>query len=191
MSVYGFDGKFGAGKSAFCSLLAVNEARRGSRELWANYTIHGGFELRTIADLYAAEGAVVVIDEAYLVADSRSSTGKANAAFDTWLGQCRKQDIDLFVIFQQLHKVDKRLRENIDILFSLRNLGGHTSAVTVWDMDRMRKLASYEWDRRPAYGLYDTRQRAWGLDVGAAEPRDAGGVARGSQQRAASSSVRS
>jgi len=57
----------------------------------------------------------VVLDEAYLFADSRMSQSGFNKLLSYFVLQTRKRDVDLYLTTQQFENIDRRLRQNTDI----------------------------------------------------------------------------
>jgi hypothetical protein len=166
--ILAFTGNFGAGKSALCSLLAVQAATSRRCGLWANYHLRGAELVRSVDDLYLCRGGVIVLDELQGTVNSR--TYSRNESFMLWFDQCRKQGSDLFLITQLTRKVDVLVRDAVDIEFRLRNLGDdvHLSELRVFDVQSDRpRGAARRFDRSVAYGLYDTYERAWPLLPGA------------------------
>jgi hypothetical protein len=53
---------------------------------------------------------LIILDEAYIYLDSRSSASKMNKLFTYFISQTRKRDVDLYICTQHIDQVDKRLR---------------------------------------------------------------------------------
>ncbi len=178
-----FTGKFGSGKTATCSYFATEVRSALGCRLWSNYGLAGSLEVRTIADLYDCTDGVIVLDEIQGTVHSRQGMTKKNMEFLTWFDQVRKQGSLLFIISQELSKVDRIVRDMLDYEVNCRNIGGGYSELNTYalvDGEPARRVSSTVFDMRVAFGLYDTRQRAWGL-----EPTASDAAAGGSRAKAA------
>jgi hypothetical protein len=156
-------GLFGSGKSAYASWLAARiHARRGC-PVWANYTLVGSRALRSIPQLYECIGGVIVLDELQGTIHARRSS--KNLEFLEWFDQCRKQDSDVLVITQALHKIDVIVREMIEVCYHCQRVDGRWSEVVGYDLTGATPVIRnrFGFDRSLAYGLYNHRERAWRL----------------------------
>ncbi len=162
-----FTGHFGAGKSAFASYMAVQQARRANAPLWANFYLDGATPIELMSDLYDCVGGVLVLDELQLTCGARTTQSGSNAQFLEWFWQARKQHSEVLIITQAGFQLDKVVRHLIDVEIECVSLGGDLTEVHVWDLRHRgcaKRIRQFVWDRRPAYGLYDTDQRAWALE---------------------------
>jgi hypothetical protein len=178
--IVAFTGNFGAGKSALCSLLAVDYAVSRGGRLWANYGLRGAAPVRTVPELYDCKGGLIVLDELQATVNSR--TFGRNEQFMLWFDQCRKQRSDIYLVTQQLRKIDVIVRSAIDVEFRLRHLQGAISELVVFDVQaEVMRGSARRFDRSGAYGLYDTYERAWpllaGPEGGDSRPRPGKGAA--------------
>lgn len=160
MAIFGVEGNYGAGKTAFTSFCAYAYATFTGRPLYANYRLKGAITLHTIQDLYACEDGVVVLDEVHQMVNARRSTTNASLEFLSWYGQSRKLGCDMWFISQMARKVDVTVREMYDYTFSLTKVDGAWSRVHVYDLhDRL--IRQFAFDRRLAIpGLYGHREFA-------------------------------
>ncbi len=164
--IYGVEGIFGSGKSAYTSLAATDLAFSSGWSLAANYSLLGAVRVYTIAELYDLRCCVLVIDEGHGSVDSRNSSGKGNLEFWAWFSQCRKQQLVVFVISQEMDMVDKRIRAMCSVVTVCDRLDESYSQAVTWKMRKGKpesRLSSVEFDRRWSYGLYDHEERAWPL----------------------------
>lgn len=156
-------GLFGSGKSAYASWLARRlQLRRGCR-VWANYHLDRARPLRSIPQLYECVGGVIVLDELQGTIHARQSS--KNLEFLEWFDQCRKQDSDVLVITQALHKIDVIVREMIEVCYACRRVDGRWSEIEAYDLTAATpaRRNQFGFDRSLAYGLYNHRERAWRL----------------------------
>lgn len=162
MGVYSAEGRFGSGKTAFCVWFAAELARRrGGVPLWCNFNVVGGQTIHTFEDLYRCEGGVILLDELQNTIHARRSN--YNLVFLEWFDQCRKQDSDVIIITQALHKVDVIVREMIELDFDCEDKGDGYSRITPYDLHTGKKKTAFTFDRRVSYDRYNTRERAWAL----------------------------
>jgi energy-coupling factor transporter ATP-binding protein EcfA2 len=175
-------GKFGSGKTALAvHLFSILREEIGC-PLWTNFDMEGCTPIHTIAELYTLFDGLILLDEMQTTAHSRSAMSKQNSQLLDWFDQVRKQGCVLGVISQELSKMDRIIRSMIDYELACRYLGGGLSEVNTFaliDGEPARRVSSSVVDIRPAWGKYNTRQRAWRLDrapdeVGARAGRRAG-----------------
>jgi hypothetical protein len=133
--------------------------------MWANYDLVGATPITTIEELYGLYNGVVVFDELQATIHARRSQTNDSMAFGRWYDQVRKQDLEVFIISQQLRKVDVLVRDMADYVFDCRNMraGGYLSEVEVYDWWDEAKVSNFVFDRRLAFDLYNHKQRAWPL----------------------------
>ena len=59
---------------------------------------------------------VLVIDEAHVYLDSRTSVSRKNRIISMFLVQTRKKNVHLYYTTQSYDQIDKRLRNNTDVI---------------------------------------------------------------------------
>lgn len=64
--------------------------------------------------------AVVLMDEAHIVMDSRTSMTKRNITISYFLLQSRKRNVHIIMTTQFLHQIDRRIRSTADMFISCR-----------------------------------------------------------------------
>jgi hypothetical protein len=64
--------------------------------------------------------ALIILDEAHIFLDSRNSASKRNKIISYFLLQTRKKGCHLYYTTQRFHQIDKRLRDNSDVLIQCR-----------------------------------------------------------------------
>ncbi len=67
---------------------------------------------------------ILLLDEAYIYLDSRTSAAKITKLFTYFIGQTRKRGVDLYVCTHHIDVLDKRLRRAIDIRGNCRFTAG-------------------------------------------------------------------
>ncbi len=181
----------GSGKSLTACALAKSDFDRG-REIVTNNRYQfpsTPFDTVYFVDHMAEENVLenitLVLDEAYLFVDSRSSQTKLTKLFTYFVAQTRKRGVDMYVCIHHIDTVDKRLRRAIDIRGTCRYrkedpckkckgegvlsktgeicpecLGrGETGYVTVSFFDmRSGKRSRIKIHGPTFWGLYDTRE---------------------------------
>jgi hypothetical protein len=154
---------FGSGKSAYASWLAARLVARRGCQLWANFHHLYSRPLRTIPQLYTCVDGVVLLDELQGTIHARQSS--KNLEFLEWFDQCRKQDSDVLVLTQALHKIDVIVREMIEVCYACRRVDGRWSEIEAYDLTggAPAKKSQFGFDRSVAYHLYNHKERAWRL----------------------------
>lgn len=111
----------GSGKSLSMVRYAYLYHRAGYRIL-SNIKLNFPYETYTLQNLidFANSGiglrkVVILLDEAHIFLDSRSSVSKRNRIISYFLLQTRKKGCHLYYTTQRFGQVDKRLRENTDV----------------------------------------------------------------------------
>lgn len=111
MSLICICGDVGTGKTTLATYLA----KGANREVYANYTIRDErFHQLEPHMLAEVEDAVVVIDEAYIWLEARTSSKDLNRFLSYILFQSRKKRIDIILTQQLFGTVDVRFREMAD-----------------------------------------------------------------------------
>lgn len=162
----GFTGNMGSGKT----LSLVSEIYKYYKlgyKIYSNVAFSFPHEKLTLADLieynqndYTLKDCVVVIDEAHIFLDSRTSYAKRNLVISYFLTQTRKKSVKLFYTTQKIHQIDKRLRENTDIIiecssFKIKDrLYIVQTKIFTYDYRIVKKLLY----ANPYFSLYDTNQ---------------------------------
>jgi len=98
----------------------------------------------------------VIVDEAYLFADSRLSQTGFNRLFSYFQLQARKRDVDLYIVTQQFTNIDVRSRMNIDARILAANMNG-IGMPKIIDM-RTGKRKRLKFIAEDYYPFYDTRE---------------------------------
>ena len=124
--IIGYIGRMGSGKT-------LSMVRNAYRYYKAGYTIYSNINLKfphkpyTLQELidYANNNvtlkkSVILIDEAHIFLDSRNSGSKRNRVISYFLLQTRKKGCHLYYTTQRFHQIDKRLRDNSDVLIQCK-----------------------------------------------------------------------
>lgn len=120
--IMGIAGSMGAGKTLFLSMLC--NQYKDTHIIMANYDLSVrdmDIYPETVGEMFAKADnyigkKIVSLDEVHVFFDSRMAHSKANMLFSYFITQTRKQDIQLFYTTQHFNQVDKRLRDNTDVL---------------------------------------------------------------------------
>jgi len=120
--IVGYVGNMGSGKTLSMVKEAFNLFNKG-------YTIYSNIKLNfphKVLDMeeilsYANEDksfhkAVFLIDEAHIFIDSRRSASKRSLLMTYFITQTRKKDVTLLYTTQNIGQVEKRLRQQTDII---------------------------------------------------------------------------
>jgi len=168
--VLAFSGRFGSGKTALASYMAVREASELGCPLWANFSLRGASPVRSMDDLYQLRDGILVLDE--LQSTIHARTFSKNLAFLDWFDQHRKQGLIFLYITQELRKVDVLVRDMTDFAILCTRLDSRYSNIEVWDLYREKRISTSVFDRSLSYGLYEHTERAWPI-AGASAAADA------------------
>ena len=120
MPIFTFEGVMGSGKTLSATALAYLEYTRG-RDIISN--VHVNFPYQQLDTQFFVEhmldtelsDCVMILDEAYIYLDARTSASKLNKLFTYFIAQTRKRNVDLYVCIHHIDTVDKRLRRAIDV----------------------------------------------------------------------------
>ena len=118
-----FEGPMGSGKTTAAVALAFEEHRRNGRKVIANNHLNmeythfdiAWFLEHFVANDHELEDCVLLLDEMYQIADSRSSQTKLNKLMTYFVVQTRKRGVDLYICTHHLDHIDLRLRRAVNI----------------------------------------------------------------------------
>lgn len=100
--------------------------------------------------------SVVLIDEAHVLLDSRSSFTKRNKIISYFILQTRKRDVHVLYTTQSFHQIEKRLRDQSDMIIECRfSKTSNTVLQTITDTATF-KVVKRVIDIEPVFKLYDT-----------------------------------
>jgi hypothetical protein len=160
--IMGFIGARGSGKTLSMVLEAYRYHEQGYTIL-SNLGLsfpHQTYDGKTIesyaSDKNPLKNAVILVDEAHVLLDSRSSQTKRNRIVSYFILQTRKRNVHLLYTTQSFHQVEKRLRDQSDYVIecSFDKLSERV-------MQRINDRATGRtikgvFDAKPVYDLYDT-----------------------------------
>ncbi|KKL03928.1 hypothetical protein LCGC14_2621220 [marine sediment metagenome] len=121
--ILSLEGVQGTGKTTVAVAIAYEEWLESGKQKKIISNVHLGFEY-THFDLAfflehlvdgELENCILILDEMYQIADSRSSATKINKLFTYFAVQTRKRDVDLYICTHHLDHIDLRLRRSVDI----------------------------------------------------------------------------
>lgn len=146
--IVGIEGGIGAGKTLVMTHFAKEEYSNMGKTIFSNYSLNQiPYEPIGFADLlkwstscaecamkYTAgvcwkcggrkfSKACILIDEAHVWVDSRSSASKLNRVFSYLMLQTGKEDINLYYTTQDFGQVEKRLRQRTDVGIRVKRRG--------------------------------------------------------------------
>jgi len=123
-----FEGIQGCGKTTAAVGLAIEEAERTGRLVYSNdhlnHEAYRHFDTAVFVEKVIGEeleDMILLIDEMYQMADSRSSQTKLNKLWTYFAVQTRKRGVDMYICTHHLDHIDLRLRRAVDIRGSCRN----------------------------------------------------------------------
>jgi hypothetical protein len=162
--IIGIEGGIGQGKTLVMTYFAKEEALRMKKRLHANYHLKDlpfrYLDFQTFIDEalthHQYRDSCILVDEAHVWIDSRTSMKKQNLLFTYLLLQTGKEDVNMYYTTQDFGQVDKRLRQRTDIAIHVRRKGDH-HLLTIEDR------TSFKRKRALVYGpdvwpFFDTRE---------------------------------
>lgn len=121
VTIVSFEGIQGCGKTTVAVALCDEEYRENGRKIVSNDHLNLPYTHFDIAWFLEhlidseLEDCILLLDEMYQIADSRSSATKLNKLFTYFIVQARKRDVDLYICTHHLDHIDLRLRRAVDI----------------------------------------------------------------------------
>jgi hypothetical protein len=124
--IVSLEGVQGTGKTTAGVGLSYEEHLVNERKVISNQHLNFDFQmfslewfLEHLAD-HEMEDCVLLLDEMYQIADSRSSQSKLNKLFTYFIVQTRKRGVDLYLCTHHIDHIDLRLRRAVDVRGSCR-----------------------------------------------------------------------
>jgi zona occludens toxin (predicted ATPase) len=117
------EGRMGSGKTLSSTAFAVIDKLENGRDIICNYHLNGidykyfSYELfvEWMKSNETLNNASIIVDEAYLIGDSRMSQSGLGKLFTYFILQTRKRGVDLYITTQQFRNIDIRIRMNADV----------------------------------------------------------------------------
>ena len=162
-----FIGNIGSGKTLSMVKEAYNAHLQG-RVVYSNFRLNFPYTPYTVEDLVSwaknreslPSSFVLLIDEAHIYLDSRTSVANRNKVITYLLLQTRKMGCDVFFTTQFLHQVDKRLRNLTSHIVecSTRKEGDTTYTLNKLHVMKGGDVVSknYVFQSNKYFNLYDT-----------------------------------
>lgn len=116
-----FTGLPGAGKTYFMTKRALKEMKKG-RKVYANYPLEGAIRYRNINEIFDVKNALVLIDEAGLIAPAAFWQRIPYEYLSNWR-QHRKSSVDIWYTAQDLFDVATALRRVTQFVTEIERLG--------------------------------------------------------------------
>ena len=158
--IVGFVGARGSGKTLSMVLEAYRYQSIGYRVL-SNIGLNFDHETYTGKDIerFASEknnlkDSVLLVDEAHILLDSRTSVTKRNRIVSYFILQTRKRNVHLLYTTQSFHQIEKRLRDQTDILVECSFKDGYVQQ-KIHDVHKGRTIRGL-FEAEPLFDLYDT-----------------------------------
>ena len=108
------------------------------------------------SDQNPLKNAVVLVDEAHVLLDSRSSFTKRNKIISYFILQTRKRNVHLLYTTQSFHQIEKRLRDQSDYLVECSYDKEHDYIRHRIEETSSGKVMKHMIDATPIFDLYDT-----------------------------------
>lgn len=152
--IFAYLGRQGSGKTYLQSIMALWQAHSFNKPIISNYDLKYSKPVTEFSSFQQIKSTVLSLDEMQWFVDSRES--KKNVDMTHYITQFRKLDIDFHYNTQRLNQIDKRLRENTDIIF-LPNYYKHLNKLVfdIFDAQAEKLLNTMVIDEVDHYfGLY-------------------------------------
>lgn len=163
-----YSGRRGSGKT----LTMVKDAYKYFLNGWKIYSnLHLSFEhtFMTTEDIMNIDNTtlsdvVLLVDELQVIMDSRRSARDGNLSLSYFIQQIRKRRIVLLATAQFTGDVDKRFREQLDVMARPKFVDSYGIVeVTYFDLTSRADFGYIEsqsivYDPEPLFGFYDTYQ---------------------------------
>lgn len=161
--IYGFTGNLGAGKTLSMTFIALMFYKNSSDsyKLLSNYSIEGNTmtvkSVRQLNRMASEMKGVMALDEVWAWADSRDSQN--NETFNEFVLNSRKRGWDVLYTTQSISQIDKRLRENTDMLMlpeHYTTAHGDLCKINVFENNPVKHVNTIKFRPESIYDLYDT-----------------------------------
>jgi len=121
------EGIQGCGKSTAAVAMATEDSKRTERLVYSNdhlnFERYRHFDTAVFVEKIVGEeleDVILLTDEMYQMADSRSSQTKLNKLWSYFAVQTRKRGVDMYICTHSIENIDIRLRRAVDIRGSCR-----------------------------------------------------------------------
>jgi len=116
------EGPMGSGKTLSAVALAVNEKTQRDKRIMSNIRLNGidyqlfdqDYLIRNIESSTIFFDCSIILDNAYLYADSRRSQSNFNRIFSYLILQSRRRNVDIYITVPDLKMLDVRIRNSVD-----------------------------------------------------------------------------
>lgn len=122
-----FEGVQGSGKTTAAVALAYEESKKTGKLVYSNdhlnFDAYRHFDIAVFVEKVVGEeleNVILLTDEMYQMADSRSSQTKLNKLWSYFVVQTRKRGVDMYICTHHIDHIDIRLRRAVDIRGSCR-----------------------------------------------------------------------
>lgn len=167
--IVGFLGRMGSGKTLSLTRQVYKEYKKG-KKIISNMHFNFVYTPLTLEMLLQYDNentqlhdTVIVIDEAHVYLDSRTSVSKRNRIISLFLTQTRKKNVHLYYTTQSFDQVDKRLRNNSDVLIVCKTLPYKNGLKITYNTLNIKeelgfRVAKTWFISNKFFNLYDTSQ---------------------------------
>jgi len=154
----------GAGKTLFIvqrNYKIWYEKFRQANDMHVYSNIWLKFPYKPIEDfehLFKIKNASMILDEWWLMFDSRKSISSFNTILSHYTQQSRKFNVIIWITTQHISQLDLRMRNNCNILY-VPEIEDNSMLVNVYNIPKNRYESLIEIpDIRPYFKLYNTRE---------------------------------
>ena len=171
MAVINIEGDVGSGKTLIATYMASDDEIKNDRPIYSNYKLNlsNYIELfpETLNEL-EDKTALVLIDEAYIWLESRTSGKEINRYLTYILFQLRKRKLDIILTNQLLETIDTRFRQMRNFQIECERIGqrdnptGFRYSIAEVNVKKPKKAKKFTMPvsfARTIYPLFDTYER--------------------------------
>lgn len=123
MPIVLYTGGLGSGKTFMMTVTGYYMHTVSRAPVYANYAVSYAEKLISYEHLFSLERAIVLIDEAQVLIDSRMFSSNKQRQFTQWSLQTRKAMLTILMTTQRIHQIDKRVRGIVDVVFECAKFG--------------------------------------------------------------------
>lgn len=153
------NGRLGSGKTLFMTYLA---SKVKDRPIYANYGLRlPNYQPLKLTELmsFKQEKALILVDEAYVLIESRASMDKLNQYISYILFQSRKRQLDFIVTAQLNSTLDLRYKDLTDVnIVAQKNKNSSCYQYAISFGGRMKVFDLPFREATKYYNLYDTTE---------------------------------
>lgn len=151
-------GNLGSGKTLLGVIMLQNAKKKGFK-IYSNIKVKGA-ELLTLEDFLKFNfepKSVILLDEIYILAESRLSHSDSNLIISHLIFQSRKRELYIIATSQLRRAVDVRLRDLADVIVYSERINGDFHYLVFYGNEVRSFILPYKIAKQ-YFNLYDTKE---------------------------------